>query len=67
MLGGDVMARKQQVIRTESYVKNQAGELVRFDTLPADVKKRVATELSIRFLNEAYVGQLKFSRKAEEN
>ena len=59
------MARKKQVIRTESYVY-VGGEPVRFDDLPDDLKRKAATELKLRWMRGLYPGVDFFVVKKEE-
>lgn len=49
------MARKKQVIRTESYV-HVSGVPVRFDDLTPEQKRAAATELKLRWLRGLYPG-----------
>lgn len=53
------MARKKQQIRTESYV-HVGDQLVRFEDLPPDLKKKASTELLLRYLNELFRGEARF-------
>lgn len=47
--------RKNQVIRTESYVTKN-GKLVRFDDLTLEEKRRAATELKLRYMRAMFPG-----------
>lgn len=56
-----MLARRNMEIRTESYVKNAAGELIPFDSLPPEVRRKAAMELKCRYLNELYRGKAVFT------
>lgn len=47
--------RKKPVIRTVSYVTKN-GQLVRFDDLTLEEKRRAATELKLRYLRAMFPG-----------
>lgn len=53
-------------IRTESFIRVN-GELVRFDTLPEDLKREAATQIKLTYMNELYRGKAVFeARKTKE-
>lgn len=57
--------KRNTEIHTVSYIRMN-GKLVRFDSLPDDIKRKAATELKIRYLNELYRGQAVFEEAKEE-
>lgn len=53
-------------IRTESFIRVN-GELVRFDTLPEELKREAATQIKLTYMNELYRGKAVFeARKTKE-
>ena len=52
-------------IRTVSYVRS-GGELVRFDSLPEQLKREAATKLKTTYLNELYRGKAAFEAITKE-
>mgnify|MGYP006913124938 FL=1 len=50
------MARKEQKIRTVSYVHSKDGGLIRFDDLTYEQKVKAATELKLRYMRALFPG-----------
>ena len=50
------MQKKKPVIRTESYVHGSDGNLIRFEDLTADQKRKAATELKLRLVRAMFPG-----------
>lgn len=50
------MAKKEQKIRTVSYVHGKDGSLIRFDDLTHEQKVKAATELKIRYMKAMFPG-----------
>lgn len=51
------MAKKYGPITVVAYAQTRDGGLVDVDTLNEEQKRKLATELSLRLLREAYAGQ----------
>lgn len=51
------MAKKYGLITVEAFVQTRDGGLVDVDTLDEERKRKLATELSLRLLREAYAGE----------
>lgn len=51
------MAKKYGPITVEAFVRTRDGGLADVDTLNKEQKRKLATELSVRMLNEFYAGQ----------
>lgn len=58
--------RKKPVIRTVSYVTKN-GQLVRFDDLTLEEKRRAATELKLRYLRAMFPGVEFYVTKERES
>lgn len=52
-------------IKVISYVHTKDGGLAEVDSLSAEDKKRVATELKLRYMNALYRGKATFSVAGE--
>lgn len=52
-------------IRTESFIRVN-GELVRFDTLPEELKREAATKIKLTYMNELYRGKAVFEARKEK-
>lgn len=57
--------KRNTEIRTVSYVRS-GGELVRFDSLPENIKREAATRLKATYLNELYRGKAVFEAITKE-
>ena len=51
------MAKKYGPITVEAFVQTRDGGLADVDTLNEERKRKLATELSVRMLNEIYAAQ----------
>ena len=52
-------------IRTESFIRVN-GALVRFDTLPEELKREAATKIKCTYMNELYRGKAVFEAITKE-
>ena len=52
-------------IRTESFIRVN-GALVRFDTLPEELKREAATKIKCTYMNELYRGKAVFEARKEK-
>lgn len=50
------MAGQKPVIRAESFVYGKNGELIPFESLSEEQKRKVATELKIRMMSALFPG-----------
>lgn len=57
--------RKHKPIRTESYIY-VGEELVRFDDLTPEQKRKAATQIKLTYLNELFRGRAVFTAETEE-
>lgn len=51
--------KRNTEIHTVSYIRVN-GELVRFDSLSEDIKRKAATKIKITYFNELYKGKSTF-------
>ncbi|MGM9562489.1 MAG: hypothetical protein ACI3VQ_00235 [Faecousia sp.] len=57
--------KRNNEIRTVSFVR-VGGELVRFDSLPQELRRKAATKLKTTYLNELYRGTAVFEANTKE-
>ena len=56
---------KTMKLTVRSWV-HQGDELIRFDSLPPDVRRAIATELKCKYLNALFAGKVTFHPSEEK-